>query len=132
LINSRRLFNRHNAVTINAVELCNEPWEGFSISGWGADLPRYRELYERRAVGVEEARSEAGVIATTRAQGQSRTEQVVEWQERTPGRPRSRANQVPSYCGPGCRERQDRGEITRSFDMRQIAEWLRFVDATKL
>ncbi len=41
---------------VNAVELWNEPWEGISISGWGADLPRYRELYERMAKGVVEAR----------------------------------------------------------------------------
>lgn len=41
---------------VNAVELWNEPWEGISISGWGADLPRYRELYEHMARGVEDAR----------------------------------------------------------------------------
>lgn len=41
---------------VNAVELWNEPWEGISISGWGADMLRYRELYERMAKGVVEAR----------------------------------------------------------------------------
>jgi len=41
---------------INAVELWNEPWEGISISGWGADMPRYREIYEHMAKGVVEAR----------------------------------------------------------------------------
>jgi hypothetical protein len=41
---------------VNAVELWNEPWEGISISGWGADNMRYRELYERMARGVEDAR----------------------------------------------------------------------------
>ncbi len=41
---------------VNAMELWNEPWEGCSISGWGADLPRYREMYERMAVGIVEAR----------------------------------------------------------------------------
>ncbi len=46
---------------VNAVELWNEPWEGMSISGWGADMPRYRELYTRMALGVEAARANAGV-----------------------------------------------------------------------
>lgn len=46
---------------VNAVELWNEPWEGLSISGWGADMPRYRELYTRMAMGVEGARAKAGV-----------------------------------------------------------------------
>lgn len=43
---------------VNAVELWNEPWEGVSISGWGADLPRYRELYRQMAAGVLDARRE--------------------------------------------------------------------------
>ncbi|MCX7014174.1 MAG: hypothetical protein NTW86_16760 [Candidatus Sumerlaeota bacterium] len=42
---------------VNAVELWNEPWEGLSISGWQADIPRYRDLYTRMARGVEEARA---------------------------------------------------------------------------
>jgi hypothetical protein len=46
---------------INAVELWNEPWEGVSISGWGADIPRFRELYKTMAEAVLEARKEAGV-----------------------------------------------------------------------
>lgn len=46
---------------VNAVELWNEPWEGLSISGWGADMIRYRELYTRMALGVEAARANAGV-----------------------------------------------------------------------
>ena len=46
---------------INAVELWNEPWEGVSISGWGADVLRYRELYRVMADAVLEARREAGV-----------------------------------------------------------------------
>jgi hypothetical protein len=46
---------------VNAIELWNEPWEGISISGWGADMPRYRELYTRMAQGTEEARKNAGV-----------------------------------------------------------------------
>ena len=46
---------------VNAVELWNEPWEGVSISGWGADIPRYRELYKVMAEAVIEARTEAGV-----------------------------------------------------------------------
>lgn len=46
---------------INAVELWNEPWEGVSISGWGADCLRYREIYQVMAEAVLEARQEAGV-----------------------------------------------------------------------
>jgi hypothetical protein len=46
---------------INAVELWNEPWEGVSISGWGADVLRYREIYQVMAEAVLEARQEAGV-----------------------------------------------------------------------
>jgi hypothetical protein len=46
---------------VNAVELWNEPWEGVSISGWGADMLRYRELYTRMAQGVIAARKQAGV-----------------------------------------------------------------------
>ncbi len=43
---------------LNAIELWNEPWEGRSISGWGADMLRYRELYTRMAQGIEAARKE--------------------------------------------------------------------------
>jgi hypothetical protein len=46
---------------VNAVELWNEPWEAVSISGWGADIPRFRELYRVMAEAVIEARKEAGV-----------------------------------------------------------------------
>ncbi len=46
---------------INAVELWNEPWEGVSISGWGADIPRYREMFTVMAQAVSEARQEAGL-----------------------------------------------------------------------
>lgn len=46
---------------VNAMELWNEPWEGISISGWGADMPRYREIYRAMAQGVMDARKEAGV-----------------------------------------------------------------------
>ncbi len=45
---------------VNAVELWNEPWEGISISGWGADLFRYREIYTAMAQGVEDARAKSG------------------------------------------------------------------------
>ncbi len=47
---------------VNAVELWNEPWEGMSISGWGADMPRYREMYTHMAQGVEEARKEGAQV----------------------------------------------------------------------
>ena len=46
---------------INAFSLWNEPWEGISISGWGADMLRYREMYRRMAAGVVEARKNDGV-----------------------------------------------------------------------
>ncbi len=46
---------------VNAFALWNEPWEGISISGWGADLLRYREIYTKMAEAVEEARADAGV-----------------------------------------------------------------------
>ena len=46
---------------INAVELWNEPWEGVSISGWAADIPRYREMFKAMAEGADEARKEAGL-----------------------------------------------------------------------
>lgn len=46
---------------LNAVELWNEPWESISISGWGADIERYRELYTRMAQGIVAARKQAGI-----------------------------------------------------------------------
>ncbi|MDR3708082.1 MAG: hypothetical protein P4L33_07260 [Capsulimonadaceae bacterium] len=46
---------------VNAFSLWNEPWEGISISGWGADMLRYRELYMCMAHGVDEARQHDGV-----------------------------------------------------------------------
>ena len=46
---------------LNAVELWNEPWESISISGWGADIPRYQEIFTHMALGVEAARSQTGV-----------------------------------------------------------------------
>ncbi len=46
---------------VNAFALWNEPWEGVSISGWGADMPRYREIYTKMAEAVEDARRDAGV-----------------------------------------------------------------------
>jgi hypothetical protein len=45
---------------INAFSLWNEPWEGISISGWGADMLRYREIFTAMAEGVELARHEDG------------------------------------------------------------------------
>ncbi len=46
---------------IHAFELWNEPWEGISISGWGADMLRYREIYKTMAQTIEAARKEYGV-----------------------------------------------------------------------
>lgn len=58
---------------VNAVELWNEPWEGVSISGWGADLPRYRELYERMGRGVMEARARGAQVLIGGASSSSNT-----------------------------------------------------------
>lgn len=46
---------------LNGMELWNEPWEGISISGWGGDVLRFRELYTAMAQGVEQARKKHGV-----------------------------------------------------------------------
>jgi hypothetical protein len=46
---------------VTGVMLWNEPWQGSSISGWQADIPRYRELYRRTGDAVFRAREQAGV-----------------------------------------------------------------------
>ena len=46
---------------VNAMKVWNEPWNGISISGWGADDERYREIYGAMCTGVEQARAEGGV-----------------------------------------------------------------------
>ncbi|MCX7934740.1 MAG: hypothetical protein N3A66_05720, partial [Planctomycetota bacterium] len=46
---------------INAIKLWNEPWNGISISGWGADDERFREITRAMLQGLEEAKREAGV-----------------------------------------------------------------------
>jgi len=46
---------------VNAMELWNEPWESVSISGWQADIPRYRDIFTHMALGIEAARAKAGV-----------------------------------------------------------------------
>ncbi len=46
---------------ITGVMLWNEPWEGSSISGWQADMIRYREIYRAMAEAVHEAEKEFGV-----------------------------------------------------------------------
>ena len=43
---------------VNALMLWNEPWNGMSISGWGADDFRYREIYTAMCEGAEEAMRE--------------------------------------------------------------------------
>ena len=45
---------------INAFSLWNEPWEGISISGWGADMMRYRAMYTHMYQGVAQARQNDG------------------------------------------------------------------------
>ena len=41
--------------------LWNEPWEGVSISGWGADMLRYRKMYKHMGDAALRARKDAGV-----------------------------------------------------------------------
>lgn len=41
---------------VTAVSLWNEPWEGTSISGWQADMLRYREIYKAMAEAVLDVR----------------------------------------------------------------------------
>ncbi|MDR1304861.1 MAG: hypothetical protein LBK76_06515, partial [Verrucomicrobiales bacterium] len=50
---------------VTAVQLWNEPWEGISISGWGADMLRYREIYTAMALGVEDARKDGADVLIT-------------------------------------------------------------------
>ena len=47
---------------ITAFSLWNEPWEGISVSGWGADMLRYREMYTHMWQGVDEARHQGAVV----------------------------------------------------------------------
>ena len=47
---------------VTAVSLWNEPWEGISISGWQADMLRYREIYKAMANGVLDARKEGADV----------------------------------------------------------------------
>ncbi len=46
---------------VTAFNLWNEPWESSSISGWQADIPRYRAIYQRIAAGVLKAREQDDV-----------------------------------------------------------------------
>lgn len=46
---------------LNAMELWNEPWESISISGWGADIQRYQDMFTHMAQGIEAAREKAGI-----------------------------------------------------------------------
>ncbi|MGN0833102.1 MAG: hypothetical protein ACI4RD_05580 [Kiritimatiellia bacterium] len=43
---------------VNALMLWNEPWAGISISGWGADDLRYREIYTVMCEAAEAAMAE--------------------------------------------------------------------------
>ncbi|MBD3268120.1 hypothetical protein GF373_15765 [bacterium] len=46
---------------ITGFMLWNEPWEGLSISGWGADMVRYRKLYRIMGEAVRQACKDANV-----------------------------------------------------------------------
>ncbi len=50
---------------INGIKLWNEPWEGISISGWGADMLRYREIFRVLCEATRAACTEAGVEVLT-------------------------------------------------------------------
>lgn len=50
---------------INSIKLWNEPWDGISISGWGADMLRYREIFLALCEATREACREAGVEVLT-------------------------------------------------------------------
>ena len=58
---------------VTAVSLWNEPWEGISISGWGADMLRYREIYSAMARGVETARKTGVEVLLAGADSTSNT-----------------------------------------------------------
>jgi hypothetical protein len=45
---------------INGIKLWNEPWNGISISGWGADDERYREIFRVMCEATREACAESG------------------------------------------------------------------------
>ncbi len=45
---------------INGIKLWNEPWNGLSISGWGADDERYREIFRVMCEATREACAETG------------------------------------------------------------------------
>lgn len=47
---------------VTGVHLWNEPWEGISISGWQADMLRYREIYKAMANGVLDARKQGADV----------------------------------------------------------------------
>lgn len=51
--------------TVIAVKFMNEPWDGSSISGWGADTPRYREIFRTMCEATDEAEKEYGVDVLT-------------------------------------------------------------------
>ena len=59
---------------VTAVSLWNEPWEGISISGWGADSLRYREIYTAMAHGVEAARKTGVDVLLAGADSSSNTQ----------------------------------------------------------
>lgn len=50
---------------VNSIKLWNEPWEGISISGWGADLPRYREIFRALCEATDEVRRATGASVLT-------------------------------------------------------------------
>jgi len=58
---------------VTAVQLFNEPWEGMSISGWGADMPRYREIFTAMAEGVEDARKTGAEVLIAGCDSSSNT-----------------------------------------------------------
>lgn len=58
---------------VTSMLLWNEPWEGISISGWGADSIRYKEIFTAMAQGVEQARADGVQILLAGCDSSSNT-----------------------------------------------------------
>ena len=84
---------------VNAVELWNEPWEGVSISGWGADmpaLPRNLQGHGRgRARGAQGSRSE-GAHRRRLLLGQHPRQALLRWHRHLSALARFRQHPLPA------------------------------------
>ena len=78
---------------LNAVELWNEPWEGSSISGWGADMPRYTVICTRTLL-----RAGRGSRASIRRAGSDRRHLLLD-EHRRQALSRWKLRAVPEVAG---------------------------------